>query len=130
MHYTAILIPSVSKSSQSSQKWVAHTDNTTSGQGETAAAASTSTSTETLSLDDDGTVGFTDSDDSDEFSAYGNYVMVQNRDNVYYYAVPTGKAGQYSLRWSETAQPIDSDRVPVVLRTTPPATDAVSRKTS
>ncbi|PKY06435.1 hypothetical protein P168DRAFT_325303 [Aspergillus campestris IBT 28561] len=116
-----------SKSSQSSQKWVAHTDNTTSDQGESTAA---STSTSTLSLNDDGTVGFTDSDDSDNFSAYGNYVMIQNRENVYYYALPTGKAGQYSLRWSESAQPSDSGRVPVVLRTTPPATDVILRKTS
>ena len=60
---------------------------------------------------------------SNVWSLYGNYVLV-TLSGVNFYAKSTSTDGLYSLLWSTSAEAM-TDTIPLVLRTTEPATVSV-----
>ncbi|KAJ5476196.1 hypothetical protein N7475_001925 [Penicillium sp. IBT 31633x] len=115
----------VTASTDSPNTWTAHPSSTGN--------ARVAMSSNTLYLrqgEDSNSVGFTGSSDSarsntlsDVWSLYGNYVLV-TVSGANFYAKPTGTDGLYSLLWSTSAEEM-ADAVPLVLRTTAPATLSV-----
>ncbi|KAJ5202586.1 hypothetical protein N7449_004665 [Penicillium cf. viridicatum] len=113
--------------------FVAHPSNSTSSAGD---FTTLSTNTNMLCLDrgntDSNTVGFTGTSAreksnttrlSNVWSTYGSYVLVTVT-GANFYARQTGTDGLYSLLWSSSAEAM-TDTIPLVLRTTEPATDSV-----
>ncbi|KAJ5783518.1 uncharacterized protein N7518_009195 [Penicillium psychrosexuale] len=114
--------------------WVAHP---TSSSSATADFTTLSTDTNMLCLDqgdtaDSNPVGFTGASAADQstttklsnvWSTYGGYVLV-TVSGANFYARQADTDGVYSLLWSSSAEAM-TDTIPLVLRTTEPATVSV-----
>lgn len=113
--------------------FVAHPSNSTSS---TEDFTTLSTNTNMLCLDrgntDSNPVGFTGAPAREQsnttrlsnvWSTYGSYVLVTVT-GANFYARQTGTDGLYSLLWSSSAEAM-TDTIPLVLRTTEPATASV-----
>jgi hypothetical protein len=104
---------------------MAHPNNT--GTDSTEAAIQTTVLSLPDADSDDGAVAFKQptttqlqSQEASVFEFYGDYVMI-NKNNTYFYAVPTDADGVYSLICSDVA----SEHIPVILRTVAPATESM-----
>lgn len=104
---------------------MAHPNNT--GTDSTEAAFQTTVLSLPDADSDDGAVAFKQptttqlqSQEASVFEFYGDYVMI-NKNNTYFYAVPTDADGVYSLICSDVA----SEHIPVILRTVAPVTESM-----
>ncbi|KAF9882921.1 hypothetical protein FE257_004902 [Aspergillus nanangensis] len=109
-------------SGPTSRSWVAHLNNTDSGRNATFGSKIPYLAPQSGS--EVANVSFIDSEDTSRQDTpslylYGSYVLIDSV-GANFYAVPSGVYGKDGLAWSSGIA-IQSDKIPIVLRTTAPA---------
>lgn len=116
----------VTASGSTSDTWQAHPNTTDSNRN-----AKSSTKILFLAPESDtevANVSFIDPDnaarqDTPSLSIYGSYVLIDSA-GANFYATRSGEDGKYALGWSSGIA-VQSDKIPIVLRTTAPASELV-----